>query len=260
MYSHEVSEALLNGGYVGDNKLDILVLDVCLGASIEDAYQFRDYSRYMVASELEVPGAGNDYVRLIGGITRTTTVESLGKKIVTDFRDIYGNGTDLQLSFVNLRKVEAVKTAVDTLAAMLLPTDPENGSSSYVGVYSAQVRDAVFNIATAPVYKETVYGHSFDLGCAAKQIAAFARTGGSHPWQDLVTAASKVNDALGAAVVYAWIKTAPFSAEGTGAQAPYGLVIYGKFDGEYPSWSWYETDLAFGANPSYWAQLLKFWQ
>jgi hypothetical protein len=226
-----------------------------MGASIEDAYEFRDHSRYMVASELLVPGPGNDYIRVIGGITGTTTVESLGKKMVTDFRDTYGSGNDLQLSFVNLGKVEAVKTAVDTLAAMLLPSDPENGSS-YVGAYSTQVRDAVFN-STAPVYKKTSYGHSYDLGCGAKQIAVFARSSGSYPWQDLATAASKVSDALGAAVVYAWIKTTPFSAEGTGAQAPYGLVIYGKFDGGYAAW--YEDDLAFGGGPSYWAQLLKFW-
>ena len=66
MSSSEFSMALENAGYGYDkSKFSALLLDVCLGASVEDSYQFKNYAEYMIASPNTTPGAGFYYVDVI---------------------------------------------------------------------------------------------------------------------------------------------------------------------------------------------------
>ncbi|MBQ4555215.1 MAG: InlB B-repeat-containing protein [Spirochaetaceae bacterium] len=85
----DVSDALAAAGYVEDNKLDMILMDVCLGASVEDSYQFKDYANYLVASPNTVPGMGMDYVSMMKSFTSDSTIESIGEQLIEDYRAYY---------------------------------------------------------------------------------------------------------------------------------------------------------------------------
>lgn len=91
LYTKDVSDALEKAGYGEDNKLDMLIFDVCLGASIEDAYQYRNYADYMLASANEVPGYGLDYTKLFYKFSNTCTAEDIGKSIIDSYVEFYTN-------------------------------------------------------------------------------------------------------------------------------------------------------------------------
>ena len=91
----DVSDALQAAGYGSSNKAAMILMDVCLGSSLEDAYQFKDYANYLAASPNNIPGLGLDYVNLMKSFTLNTTIEAVGQKIVEDYKTQYGNNTTL---------------------------------------------------------------------------------------------------------------------------------------------------------------------
>lgn len=91
----DVSDALQATGYGPSNKAAMILMDVCLGSSLEDAYQFKDYAKYLAASPNNIPGKGLDYVNLMKSFTLNTTIEAVGQKIVQDYKTQYGNNTTL---------------------------------------------------------------------------------------------------------------------------------------------------------------------
>ncbi|MBS7265243.1 MAG: hypothetical protein KIG83_02005, partial [Treponema sp.] len=91
----DVSDALQDAGYSPSNKAAMILMDVCLGSSLEDAYQFKNYANYLAASPNNIPGKGLDYVNLMKSFTLNTTIEAVGQKIVQDYKTQYGNNTTL---------------------------------------------------------------------------------------------------------------------------------------------------------------------
>ena len=87
--TRDVSDALAAAGYGEDNKLDMILMDVCLGASVEDSYQFKDYANYLVASPNTIPGMGMDYVSMMKSFTSDSTIESIGEQLIEDYRAYY---------------------------------------------------------------------------------------------------------------------------------------------------------------------------
>lgn len=158
----DVSDALQAAGYGSSNKAEMILMDVCLGSSLEDAYQFRDYAKYLAASPNNIPGMGLDYVNLMKSFTLNTTIEAVGQKIVEDYKTQYGNNTSLWNSYAqtmgynsyssipdtakqnmewlgdlgfttftitDLTKIADVKTAIDSLCEVLLS---DTGKTIYV--------------------------------------------------------------------------------------------------------------------------------
>ncbi len=148
----DVSDALQAAGYAS-NKAAMILMDVCLGSSLEDAYQFKDYANYLAASPNNIPGLGLDYVNLMKSFTLNTTIEAVGQKIVQDYKTQYGNNTTLwnnyaaqagassyndlsteqkellewfgdlgftTFTITDLNKIADVKTAIDSLCNLLL--------------------------------------------------------------------------------------------------------------------------------------------
>ena len=58
----DVSDALEAAGFINENKAKIILMDLCLGSSVEDAYQFKDYAEYYAASPNTIPALGLNYV------------------------------------------------------------------------------------------------------------------------------------------------------------------------------------------------------
>ena len=54
MYLYELKQALADGG----QKMEAIIIDACLMANLETAWNIKDYANYMVASEEVVPGKG----------------------------------------------------------------------------------------------------------------------------------------------------------------------------------------------------------
>lgn len=149
----DVSDALQAAGYGPSKKAAMILMDVCLGSSLEDAYQFKDYANYLAASPNNIPGLGLDYVNLMKSFTLNTTIEAIGQKIVEDYKTQYGNNTTLwnnyaaqagassyndlsteqkellewfgdlgftTFTITDLTKIADVKTAIDSLCEVLL--------------------------------------------------------------------------------------------------------------------------------------------
>ena len=150
----DVSEALAQTGFVGDNKLAMILMDVCLGSSIEDAYQFKDYAQYLAASPNTIPGSGLDYKTLFTAFTTDATLDSIGKHILEGYREQYLNSglwadlidsqaledhqdiidyfsfyewlSDLGITtftITDLTKIDDVKEAIDAMCSEMLSAD-----------------------------------------------------------------------------------------------------------------------------------------
>ncbi len=90
MSSLEFATALKDAGYgANGKKLEMLLFDLCLGAGFEDAYQFRNLARYMVASPNSTPGAGMPYHLLLPLFSKNVSTVSVGKGIVDKFMNFY---------------------------------------------------------------------------------------------------------------------------------------------------------------------------
>ena len=85
----DVSDGFAEAGYGTNNKFDMLIFDVCLGASIEDSYQFKDYAKYLLGSANIVQGNGLDYTKILDNISTNTTIPDIGKGIIDDFKYFY---------------------------------------------------------------------------------------------------------------------------------------------------------------------------
>lgn len=85
----DVSDALTTAGFTGTNKLSMILMDVCLGSSLEDAYQFRNNADYLAASPNNIPGSGLDYYAFMKAFSKNTTIEAIGSQIVIDYKNQY---------------------------------------------------------------------------------------------------------------------------------------------------------------------------
>ena len=142
----ELGEALKQAGYGAENQFEMLIFDICLGASIEDSYEFRDYAKYLLGSPNSIPGFGLNYAKMLNNISDSATGIDIGKGIINDFKDFYTNNPRYifidweeeatnygsleeatysslitnTLSLIDLSKVEKVATRVNELANLLL--------------------------------------------------------------------------------------------------------------------------------------------
>lgn len=111
----DVSDALQAADYGPSNKAAMILMDVCLGSSLEDAYQFRDYAKYLAASPNNIPGMGLDYVNLMKSFTLNTTIEAVGQKIVEDYKTQYGNNTSLWNNYAQAINYNSYSSIPDTV-------------------------------------------------------------------------------------------------------------------------------------------------
>lgn len=150
----DVSDALQAAGYGPSNRAAMILMDVCFGSSLEDAYQFKDYANYLAASPNNIPGMGLDYYNFIKSFSKNTTIDNVAEQIVADYKTQYGQNDSLWNSFAqemgynsyssitdendrknmewlsylgfttftitDLTKIADVKTAIDSLCELLL--------------------------------------------------------------------------------------------------------------------------------------------
>ena len=159
----DVSKALKNAGFGTENKLELIMEDVCLGGSLEEAYEFKDYANYYIGSPNNIPGMGFDYVKFVESLRVKNTTLDIGTALVEQYKNDYKmsdsdweeilegygitaeNASSLSykdqavislwtptcstLSLIDLSMVGAVKTAVNELATVILS---KNGDDPYL--------------------------------------------------------------------------------------------------------------------------------
>jgi hypothetical protein len=113
----------------GQNKLDIVAFDACAIATLEIAYQFEPFAKYLVASQIGVPRPGFPYKRaferLAAPLRNGTAVSDLdasqlGSYIVRRYCEAYQSSElPVSLSHLDLRQVRPLAALTDQLASAL---------------------------------------------------------------------------------------------------------------------------------------------
>jgi hypothetical protein len=226
-----------------------MFLDVCLGASAEDTYEFGRYAKYMIAAPGNIPAAGTNYKKLLGGITAATTVQTLGIKAVNDFKAEYNEApsyVNKYLSFYKTDKIGDIKNAVDDLANLLLA--PENADQST----AIKTQLLAPPLGLSPITAS--YSKLVDLGFLAEIILDYSKPEGENSWPELWSAAASLKGALSASMIRSWSNQSDYHKY-EGDAIPYGLTISWA---NHNNWNvtWY-TALQFGGGK--WGELLDYW-
>ncbi len=74
-------------------KIEMIMEDVCLGGSIEEAYEVKDYANYFLASPNNIPGFGFDYTNLVktlcANANSSNLSEILGNAVIQQYAADY---------------------------------------------------------------------------------------------------------------------------------------------------------------------------
>ncbi len=167
----------------GGNKIDIVAFDACLMAQLEVLSQLSPYANIAVASEKTEPGDGWPYTPILQALTSTPsmTPATLATKIVTEYYNDYNGGSDsITQAAIDLTKLDAVISAVDTLATQL---------KNNLGSYQTQIGNAING---AEQYDFAGYRDLYHLCDKIKSYVSVSA---------VQTAASAVQSAISACVI-----------------------------------------------------------
>ncbi|MCQ2240598.1 clostripain-related cysteine peptidase [Treponema sp.] len=284
MSSSEFSNALFNAGYgYMKNKFSALLLDVCLGASIEDAYEFRNSAEYMIASPNSTPGPGFYYVDVMQCFKSGLSVQELsveiGKTFAVNYRNTYTGTTVPTISVIDLSKVSDCAVEIDSLASMLKNKVIKDKNNKSYYIYPQFLKPISSN-----VYYEGSVNYLYDLGYFAFKVQNYDLDdlkeldypdviSVRESLEDIKEQAAAVSESLEKAIVYSWRKgifsyglTSPNTSFGYNDEdkSGCGITICGGFSNDTKGIpSWYKTDLQFGAKSDElngcWAELMETW-
>ena len=152
--------------------LSLIGFDACLMATIEAAYELKDYADVMVASEETEPGDGWPYDTILTALTQDPgmTAQELGQTIVEKYIAYYGTSGTQTLAAIDLTKIGDVAAALSQLASLLKDEMESSSSSQSFTGYVSRGYDSekhTFTV-TSDVVKIEIYLHmpsgtDFDL-------------------------------------------------------------------------------------------------
>jgi len=131
--TYEFGDALRVITNNGVNKLDLTGFDACLMGMMEIAYEIKDYTHYMTASEDTEPVAGWDYYNTLWDLVNNSS-EITGRELGELFVSYY-SGYHITLSTLDLNQVEYLTTALDNLVI-----------SIQLKKYRDEIQDAIDNV------------------------------------------------------------------------------------------------------------------
>lgn len=90
------------------SKIKMIIEDVCLGGSIEEAYEIKNYADYLLASPNTIPGFGMDYVNLVNTLCAKATTSGLydtnaelfAKSVITKYKADYAESNSFWCDMV----------------------------------------------------------------------------------------------------------------------------------------------------------------
>ncbi len=118
----ELRSALSMTSEALDRRIDMVVLDICNGATLETAYEVSGYADILVGSELLVPSEGLPYMDIINDLTSDTSqsVEEFAEVIVDDYIDwaLYGSSCSTSMGAFDLCHIDDVVDSLDWLSVL----------------------------------------------------------------------------------------------------------------------------------------------
>ncbi|UCE80269.1 MAG: hypothetical protein JSV94_03610 [Methanobacteriota archaeon] len=125
--------------------LDMVVLDVCNGATTELAYEICEYADLLVGSELSVPAEGLPYKEILDTLALAPDrfVEDLGEVIVTSYVEWaeYGSANPTAACMVDLRKMIGLTESLDSVSEIGIRFDRLYHPSMASAAYSSEFSD-----------------------------------------------------------------------------------------------------------------------
>ncbi|WP_195474724.1 clostripain-related cysteine peptidase [Bacteroides finegoldii] len=105
----ELEEGLKRSGV----KLDMVYWDVCLMNMIENIYQIKDYTNYVMGAAHVTPGVGGHYTLLMDALENHADIPSAMKEYIPatilHWRDVVGD-TPADLALIDMSKIDATVT------------------------------------------------------------------------------------------------------------------------------------------------------
>jgi hypothetical protein len=123
----ELRSALSMAGEALGRDIDMVVLDICNGATLETAYEVREYADVLVGSELLVPSEGLPYMEIFNDLASdpSQTIEAFANVIVDRYVDwaLYGSAYSTSMGAFDLDGIGEVVDGLGTLSALGLGYD-----------------------------------------------------------------------------------------------------------------------------------------
>ena len=203
----EMAEGLKRSG----TKLDLIYMDVCLMNSIENLYQIKDYTHYVMGAEHLTPGYGGNYTLLVHSLENHSTLEEALKAYVPStvnfWKKLNTDNSHQDLTVTNMDYIEPVVDAFKAYADKLLQKrlQMKAGSEEDLEYYSfnslnPNCHDAITYTNKYGMLYNTLYGKS-DNGSssydgAVDLASACTRIAGSLLDGELTALATKLDLAL----------------------------------------------------------------
>ena len=155
-----------------DNQpVDIIGFDTCLMATLDTAFTFSDFGKYLVASEELEPGEGWLYSGWIGALAEDPTMDPLTlSKVICDTYlegcEAVGEENNITLSVTNLSKVNDLVLAYDEFGKEALEAAIENPSFF---AHFSKIANSIENYGGNT--REQGFTNMADLGHLAKKSA-----------------------------------------------------------------------------------------
>ncbi len=206
----EITQAITDAGFTGDNKLSILGFDACLMASVEEAYEHRTVAEYYVASLHTEQGDGWEYDHWIPQLTKRMIPMELGTVLVKSYYTNFNHAASQTLSCTDLSKMDALKIAIDELGGAIKDDD----------LLSIAVR-AKFEDSTE--FRGS-WSYLYEVGDFVSRLSS----------STVSVKAKAVADAMKAAIVYSWAGNSKGNYYGTGHETGRGLHLMGMLRPDIP--------------------------
>ncbi len=103
-------------GFRSSRKVDLVNFDACLMSTLEVAYELKDVADYLVASQYNEPGEGENYTTYLGPLVQkpTMTPRELAEIMVYQYVKVYNNEQDINYAAVDLNRLNAFTQAFNS--------------------------------------------------------------------------------------------------------------------------------------------------
>ena len=133
-----------------DRGLDLIVLDVCAGATLELAYEICDHSELLVGSELSVSAEGLPYTQVLDALASAPeqTAEDFGRATAESYIAWapYGSSSLTAVSLFDLKMADRVADLLNTISELGMQFDRLYHSDMVSATSSSEHTDDRWNV------------------------------------------------------------------------------------------------------------------
>ncbi len=110
-------------------KFDIINFDACLMSTLEVAYELKDVGQYLVGSQFNEPGEGEDYVKFLTPLVAQPqkTPRELSEIMVYQYATTYKDRSSINYAAVDLSRVHGFTSALNTTSQQIAGSPTKDG-------------------------------------------------------------------------------------------------------------------------------------